>query len=233
MSEKQAWYGAVLLTAAGTQMPKYMDHRRQCVSCRLPVVERTDALSSLTSPESQDISLDSAHNIVQDQTVNKIVCVLGAKEPHRKLQSSAYGTLMHLTCYSNQQEQFLQCVVTVKHGLITLHPQKWTRTWKHPSSVPSKDIKSKPFFETIKVCCLLTSLTVVALQLLGFIVVHLLYQDITLTATSGSIRPTGLLFRYDAMARRLWTTLHTVLISCPLICCRCQYEASCHLVTHA
>lgn len=74
MSGKQAWYGAVLLTAAATQMPKCVDHRWQCVSCRLPVVERTDALSSLTSAESQDISLDSAHNIVQNQTVNKKLC---------------------------------------------------------------------------------------------------------------------------------------------------------------
>ena len=74
MSGKQAWYGAMPLTAAGTQMPKYIDHRRQCVSCRLPVVERTDALSSMTSPEIQEISLDSAHNIVQGQTVNRKLC---------------------------------------------------------------------------------------------------------------------------------------------------------------
>ena len=61
----------------------------------------------------------------------------------------------------------------------------------------------------------------------------LLHQDITLTATSGPIWPTGFLNGYDAMAGRLGTTLPIVLISCPLICCRCQYEASCHLVTHA
>jgi hypothetical protein len=74
MPWKQALYGAVLLTAAGTQMPKYIDHRRQCVSCRLPVAERTDALNSLTSLGSQDISLINAHNIVQDQVVNRKLC---------------------------------------------------------------------------------------------------------------------------------------------------------------
>jgi hypothetical protein len=31
MSGKRAWYGAMLLTEAGTQMPKYIDHRQQCV----------------------------------------------------------------------------------------------------------------------------------------------------------------------------------------------------------
>ena len=61
----------------------------------------------------------------------------------------------------------------------------------------------------------------------------LLHQDIILTATSGPIQPTGILTGYDAMAGRLWTTLPTVLISCPLICFQCQYEASYHLVTHA
>jgi hypothetical protein len=61
----------------------------------------------------------------------------------------------------------------------------------------------------------------------------LLHQDITLMATLGPIWPPGLLTGYGAMAGRLWSTLPTVLISCPLICCRCQYDSSCHLVTHA
>jgi len=81
-----------------------------------------------------------------------------------------------------------------------------------------------PSFETIKLCFLLTSLTVVTLQL--YCGILLLHQDIILTATSGPIQPTGLLTGYDAMAGRLWTTLPTVLISCPLICCQCQYEAN-------
>jgi hypothetical protein len=62
MSGKQAWYGAVPLMAARIQMPEHINYRRQCVSCRLPVEEGTDALRLLTSFESEDISLDSAHN---------------------------------------------------------------------------------------------------------------------------------------------------------------------------
>lgn len=45
----------------------------------------------------------------------------------------------------------------------------------------------------------------------------LLHQDTTLTATSGPIRPTGLLIGYDAMAGRLWATHTTFLTSCLVI----------------
>lgn len=55
-----------------SRYPDAQVHQQQKAMCVMQIAcaERTDALSSLTSPESQDISLDSAHNTVQEQTVN-------------------------------------------------------------------------------------------------------------------------------------------------------------------
>jgi hypothetical protein len=143
---------------------------------QMPLSERTGTLIKVTSPRSW-----AFHCVVYTAlfmtTWTTENCMLGVKEPHSQSKSLSCKTLIHLTCYTDQGDQFLQCCVNGGWNMSYLWTPKTKRhvDGKTPIVSPSTGIQSEAIskkehgnswqlsFGAIKVCFLCMFWTLVML----------------------------------------------------------------------